>query len=62
MSGLPRTFAGCVTHPDILWRRKVKIALISVDRLPDDRTLAINADRSSLVSGSFMVFSLIGLQ
>ena len=60
MSGLPMTFAGCVTHPDIPWHRKAETALSSVDRLPDERTLAIKADRSSFVSGSFIVIPLTG--
>ena len=62
MSGFPKTSGGCVTHPDIPWRRNAEIASSSVERFPDERTLAINADRSSLESGSFVVIALAGSQ
>lgn len=53
-SGRPGTDSGCNSHPEILARTSASRSRTSVERLPRDRTFAINALRASLESLSIL--------
>jgi hypothetical protein len=53
-SGRPGTDSGCSSHPEILARTRASRSRTSVERLPRERTFAINALRSVFESVSIL--------